>query len=303
MLRFDGKVALITGAGSGLGRTHALLLASRGAKVVVNDLNTSVDENGLAHSAAAAQVVEEIVAAGGVAVAHADTIATYAGGKAAVDRALDAFGDLDIIIHNAGFVDHALFEELDEHRYQRLIDVHLGGGFNVVHPAWRHFKAKRSGQIVLTTSGVGFFGLENHSVYGGAKLGLIGLMHTLAVEGAPYNIRVNALAPIAVTPASASSIEGPAPEYLKTDLVSAAVAVLAHQDCPWTGRTLSAGGGRVSEHFIGATKGYFSKELTPEEVSEHLDDISDQTKCLSFETAMREVELDLAWAMAGGPPP
>lgn len=296
MLRFDGKVALITGAGAGLGRAHALLLASRGAKIVVNDLAA---EDGSGPSPAAIRVVEEIVAAGGVAVADAHSIATYDGGKGAVATAFSEFGDLDIIIHNAGFVDHALFEDLDPHRYQRLVDVHFGGGFNVVHPAWRHFQARRSGRIILTTSGVGFFGLENHSVYGGVKLGLIGLMHSLAIEGAPYNIRVNALGPVAVTQASVDSIKGPAPALLTPERVVAAAAFLAHEDCPWTGRTLSAGGGRAAELFVGATQGYFSNDLTPEQVFHHLDKVSDRDGAVKFSHALEEVELDMALAFAG----
>ena len=197
-LGFDGKVAIITGAGGGLGRSHALELARRGALVVVNDLGGSVDGTGSGTTAAQA-VVDEITAAGGEAVANYDSVATPEGGQAIVQTALDALGRVDIIINNAGILRDASFKNMDADKVDPVLDVHLRGAFNVTQPAWEHMRDQGYGRIVNTRSGAGIFGNFGQTNYGAAKMGLVGLTRVLAVEGAKYNIKANAIAPVAKT--------------------------------------------------------------------------------------------------------
>jgi NAD(P)-dependent dehydrogenase (short-subunit alcohol dehydrogenase family) len=273
-LGFDGKVAIITGAGGGLGRSHALELARRGALVVVNDLGGSVDGTGSGTTAAQA-VVDEITAAGGEAVANYDSVATPEGGRAIVQTAVDAWGRVDVIINNAGILRDASFKNMDADKVSAVLDVHLRGAFNVTQPAWEMMRNQGYGRIVNTASGAGVFGNFGQTNYGAAKMGLVGLTRVLAVEGAKNNIKANAIAPVAKTRMT-EDILGPAADKLMPEVVTPVVAYLAHEDCAVTGEVYSCGGGRVARIFIGVTRGITDPDLTVETVRDRFDEIRDE---------------------------
>ncbi len=292
-LRFDDQVAVITGAGGGLGRQHALLLAARGARVVVNDVGGSVSGDG--HDGAAARaVVEEIRQTGGQAVADAHSVTTPEGGQAIIETALSAWGRVDIVINNAGIVGDAPFEDMTADRLEPLIDVHLRGAFYVTRPAWAVMREHRYGRILNTCSAAGILGAERMSNYGAAKTGLIGFTRVLAAEGAAHDIKVNAIAPIAYTRMLAHSIDGAQQpddaaaravmdglvgQYLrKLDpaLVAPVAAFLTHRDCPVSGEIYTVGAGHVARFFIGRTRGFYSPALSVEDVRDHLDEIRDE---------------------------
>jgi NAD(P)-dependent dehydrogenase (short-subunit alcohol dehydrogenase family) len=203
---FRGRVAVVTGAGAGLGRAHALQLARLGAAVVVNDLGGLVSGSG-ASTSPAQDVVREITEAGGAAIADASSVATAEGGATIVQRAMDAFGRLDVVVNNAGVLRDKVFEDLDEASWDGVLDVHLRGSYNVTRPAWRHMRERGGGSIVFTTSAAGLFGNPGHANYGAAKAGVFGLMRMLAVEGAAHGIRSNAIVPLALTRMSSSDGE------------------------------------------------------------------------------------------------
>src|SRR5215831_11273998 len=228
-IRFDGKVAIVTGAGGGLGRCHALELARRGARVVVNDVGGAVDGTG-ASTSAAEQVVDEIRAAGGDAIANTDTVATPEGGAAIVQCALDEFGRVDAVVNNAGILRDAAFKNVTPELLDPVVDVHLKGAFNVLRHAWPLFREQGSGRIVNTSSGSGLFGNFGQSNYGAAKAGLLGLTRVLSIEGARNNVRVNAIAPIAYT----RMTEGQMGEDMRPELISPLVAYLCHSSCEIT---------------------------------------------------------------------
>jgi NAD(P)-dependent dehydrogenase (short-subunit alcohol dehydrogenase family) len=189
-IRFDGRVAIVTGAGGGLGREHALLLAARGAKVVVNDLGGAVDGTG-GSAGPAERTAKEIEGLGGVAVADGNTVATPEGGQAIVDTALDAFGRVDIVINNAGILRDKAFHNLTPELLDPVLDVHLKGAFHVTRPAWARMREAGYGRVLLTASNAGILGNFGQSNYGAAKMGLVGLARVLAQEGARYGIRVS----------------------------------------------------------------------------------------------------------------
>ncbi len=273
-LGFDGKVAIITGAAGGLGRSHALELARRGALVVVNDLGGSVDGTGSGTTEAQA-VVDKVKAAGGEAVANYDSVATPEGGKAIVQTALDTFGRIDIVINNAGILRDASFKNMDPDKLGAVLDVHLKGAFHVTQPAWEHMRAQNYGRIVNTSSGAGIFGNFGQTNYGAAKMGLVGLTKVLAVEGAKNNIKANAIAPVATTRMT-EDILGPLADKLLPELVTPLVAFLVHDDCPVSGEIYSVGGGRVARVFLGVTQGIADPALTAEVVRDRFDEITDQ---------------------------
>jgi NAD(P)-dependent dehydrogenase (short-subunit alcohol dehydrogenase family) len=270
-LRFDGRVAVVTGAGGGLGREHALLLAARGASVVVNDLGGAVDGSG-ASSDPAKATADEIVAAGGKAVSDTSSVVTPEGGKAIVDTALEAFGRVDIVVNNAGILRDKTFQNMTPEQLEPVLDVHLRGAFNVTRPAWLQMREQRYGRVLLTSSNAGILGNFGQSNYGAAKMGLVGLARVLAQEGARYGIAVNVLAPIARTRMT-QDLLGPAGAQLDPRLVAPVAAFLVHQDCPVTGEIFSAGGGRVARFFVGLTRGYVNPDLRPEDVRDHFDQI------------------------------
>jgi NAD(P)-dependent dehydrogenase (short-subunit alcohol dehydrogenase family) len=273
-LGFDGKVAIITGAGGGLGRSHALELARRGALIVANDLGGSVDGTGSGTTAAQA-VVDEITAAGGDAVANYDSVATPEGGRAIVQTALDRFGRVDIVINNAGILRDASFKNMGPDNLNPVLDVHLRGAFHVTQRAWEHMRAQNYGRIVNTSSGAGVFGNFGQTNYGAAKMGLVGLTRVLAVEGAKNNIKVNAIAPVAKTRMT-EDLLGPIADKLLPELVTPLVVFLTHEDCPVTGELYTLGGGRVARVFLGVTKGIVDPKLTPETVRDRFDEIRDE---------------------------
>jgi NAD(P)-dependent dehydrogenase (short-subunit alcohol dehydrogenase family) len=273
-LGFDGKVAIITGAGGGLGRQHALSLASRGALVVINDLGGAVDGTG-SDKGAAERVVDEIAAAGGEAVADTNSVATPEGGAAIVQTAIDAFGRVDIVINNAGILRDKAFHNISADLIDPVIDVHLRGAFHVTQPAWVRMREQGYGRIVSTSSAAGIFGNFGQTNYGAAKMGLVGLTRVLAVEGAKYNIRANAIAPLAYTRMT-EDILGSLGDKLDPALVTPLVTYLVHESCESTGRLYSVGGGRVAEVFIGETKGWATPDLTAEDVAENWDTITDR---------------------------
>jgi NAD(P)-dependent dehydrogenase (short-subunit alcohol dehydrogenase family) len=274
-LGFDGKVAIVTGAGGGLGRSHALELARRGALVVVNDLGGSVDGTGSA-TTAAQLVVDEIKAAGGEAVANYDSVATPEGGANIVQTALDTFGGIHIIVNNAGILRDSSFKNMDKDKLEPVLDVHLKGAFYVTQPAWAHFREQNYGRIVNTSSAAGIFGNFGQTNYGAAKMGLVGLTRVLAVEGAKNNIKANAIAPVAKTRMT-EDLLGALADKLMPETVTPVVVFLAHEDVPVTGEVYSVGGGRVARVFIGVTPGVTDPKLTAEGVRDSLDQIRDES--------------------------
>jgi NAD(P)-dependent dehydrogenase (short-subunit alcohol dehydrogenase family) len=292
-MRFDQQVAVITGAGGGLGKQYALLLGSRGARVVVNDTGGSVTGTG-SNLDAAHTVAEEIRQQGGEAVADTNSVASPQGGQAIIDTALRIWGRVDIVINNAGIVCDAPFEEMTADRLEPLLDVHLKGAFYVTRPAWKVMREQRYGRILNTCSAAGILGADRMSNYGAAKTGLIGLTRVLAAEGAERNIKVNAIAPIAYTRMLAHSIDGAdrpddksaqeilddlVAQYLqKLDpgLVAPVAAFLTHRDCPVSGEIYTVGAGHVARFFIGRTKGYYSPALSVEDVRDHFAEIRDE---------------------------
>jgi NAD(P)-dependent dehydrogenase (short-subunit alcohol dehydrogenase family) len=272
---FDGKVAIVTGAGGGLGRQHALLLASRGARVVVNDLGGSVSGEG-ADKGPAEKVAQEIRDAGGEAVSDGNSVSTPEGGEAIVQTALDAFGQIDIVVNNAGILRDKTFHNLTPDLLEPVLDVHLKGAFYVTKPAWVKMREQGYGRIINTTSQSGVLGNFGQANYGAAKMGLVGLTRVLAGEGAKYNIKVNAIAPLARTRMT-EELMGDAVAKLDPEYVSPIVAWLAHEDCPVTGEVYTVGGGRVARFFVGMTNGYYNPNLTLEDVRDHFDQIRDET--------------------------
>ena len=267
-LGYDGKVVIITGAGGGLGRQHALLLASRGALVVINDLGGSIDGSG-SDKGAAEHVVDEIKAAGGEAVADTNSVATPEGGAAIVQTALDAYGKIDVVINNAGILRDKSFHNMTPELLNPVLDVHLKGAFYVTQPAWVVMREQGYGRIVSTSSAAGVFGNFGQTNYGAAKMGLVGFTRVLAAEGAKYNIKANAIAPLALTRMTENLMGGAFGDKLAPGLVSPLVAYLAHADCPVTGQLFSVGGGRVAHVFIGETQGYFKEDLGVEDVRDN----------------------------------
>jgi NAD(P)-dependent dehydrogenase (short-subunit alcohol dehydrogenase family) len=273
-LRFDDRVAIVTGAGGGLGREHALLLASRGARVVVNDLGGATDGTG-ASADPATRTVKEIEDLGGTAVADLNTVATPEGGQAIVDTALEAFGRVDIVISNAGILRDKAFHNLTPDLLDPVLEVHLKGAFHVVRPAWAKMREAGYGRVLLTASNAGILGNFGQTNYGAAKMGLVGLARVLAQEGARHNLKANVLAPIARTRMT-EELLGPLAPKLDPGLVAPVAAWLVHEDCPVTGEIYSAGGGRVARFFIGLTEGYANPALTLEDVRDHFDEIRDE---------------------------
>jgi NAD(P)-dependent dehydrogenase (short-subunit alcohol dehydrogenase family) len=283
VIDLGGKVAIVTGAGAGLGRSHAIALAERGARVVVNDLGAAVDGSGSDASRADA-VVAEIRAGGGEAVAEHSSVATAEGGRAIVQRALDEWGQVDVLVNNAGNIELSSFAKLDVEQIDRLLDVHLGGAFYVTQPAYREMVSRKSGSIVFTSSGVATFGNLGASVYGAGKGGVLGLLSVLKLEAARHNIRVNAIAPMAQTRMAADAnleeYEAVSAEAVGPDLCSAPVVYFASDECELTGEVWSVASGSVARLFVGRAPGYFKNPdregaLTPEDVASHLEEIRD----------------------------
>jgi NAD(P)-dependent dehydrogenase (short-subunit alcohol dehydrogenase family) len=286
---YEGRVAVITGAGGGLGREHALLLASRGAQIVVNDLGGSVDGSG-ASVGPAEKVAAEIESAGGVAVADSNSVATPEGGEALIKTAIDAFGRVDIVINNAGILRDKSFSNMDPELWDAVLAVHLRGAWCVTRPAWNHMKEQNYGRVVCTSSAAGIFGNFGQTNYGAAKMGLVGFTRVLAQEGARYNIKANAIAPVARTRMT-EELLGPFADKIEPRLVAPVVAWLASEECPVSGEIYSVGGGRVARVFLGVTPGYFNRDLTLEDVRDNFDQIRSQEGYVVPNNANEELAL------------
>ena len=271
---FDGRVAIVTGAGGGLGREHALLLASRGARVVVNDVGGSVSGEG-GDAGPAQRVVDEITVAGGEAVPDTHSVATPEGGAAIVATAVEQFGQVDIVVNNAGILRDKSFQNMTPDMLEPVLDVHLKGAFFVTMPAFRVMKESNYGRILFTASAAGIFGNFGQTNYGAAKMGLVGLSNVLSLEGTKHNIKTNVIAPIAKTRLTESLLGGFA-DAVKAEHVTPLVAFLVSDQCQLSHEVFSVGGGRVARIFVGLTPGWFSgkgKTATPESVRDHMDQI------------------------------
>jgi NAD(P)-dependent dehydrogenase (short-subunit alcohol dehydrogenase family) len=293
-IRFDGKVALITGAGGGLGKTYALQLASRGCKIVVNDLGGKADGTG-ASSSMADQTVKEITEAGGQAVSNYDSVATPEGGKAIVQAALDHFGRLDVVINNAGILRDKTFAKLEPQDLEAVVDVHLKGAFFVTQPAFSHMKEQGYGRVVFTASNAGILGNFGQTNYGAAKMGLVGLCNVLSLEGAKYNIKCNVIAPVARTRLT-EQLLGPLAQTLDPECVTPLVTWLASEQCDVTHSIFSVGGGRYARMFVGLTPGWFAgkgAKPSPEQVRDHMGEIRDTAKYIIPDSIADEMKLML----------
>ena len=252
-LDFKGRVAIVTGAGGGLGRQHALALAARGAKVVVNDLGGARDGSGGSLSAAES-VVAEIRAAGGEAMANGASVTDFEAVQAMVQQAIDAWGRVDILVNNAGILRDKSFAKMEIADFRTVVDVHLMGAVHCCKAVWPHMTEQKYGRILMTTSSSGLYGNFGQSNYGAAKLALVGLMQTLALEGAKNNIHVNSLAPTAATRMTEGLMPPQVLEALKPEAVVPAMLVLVSEDAP-TRTTLCAGAGSVEAAHITLTQG------------------------------------------------
>jgi NAD(P)-dependent dehydrogenase (short-subunit alcohol dehydrogenase family) len=272
VVSYDGRVVIVTGAGNGIGRAHALTLAEHGARIVVNDLGGAVDGSGT--GGAAQQVVAEIELRGGTAVASTDSVATTEGGAALVRTAIDAFGRVDAVIHNAGILRDRTFAKMSDADVTDVVDVHLGGAFNVLRPVWPHFIERGYGRVVLTTSSSGLLGNFGQSSYGAAKAGLVGLMNVLSLEGARSGILVNALSPTAATRMT-EGLLGDLADRFDPQHVAAVATFLASEQCKLNRQILTVGGGRVGRIFLGVTPGWYSgrQPASPDDILASLGEI------------------------------
>ena len=278
--RFEGRVAVVTGAGRGLGREYAMMLAALGARVVVNDPGGSLDgvggDTGPAHD-----VVREILDAGGQAVVSTDSVSTPNGGRAIIDTAQQNFGGVDIVVHNAGIVRRASLQDMTYDDFDAVLDVHLRGAFHVVRPAFPVMCAAGYGRIVLTSSIGGLYGNHDVANYAVAKAGVIGLSNVAALEGAAHGVKSNVIVPAAVT-RMAEGIDTSAYPPMGPELVAPAVGYLAHESCAVTGEMFIALAGRVATATVTESPGVYRPSWTIAEVAEHLGTIRDRSEPLTF---------------------
>jgi NAD(P)-dependent dehydrogenase (short-subunit alcohol dehydrogenase family) len=279
-LRFDGCVAVVTGGGRGLGRSYALLLASQGAKVVVNDPGGSLDGDGT-DSGPAEEVVREITATGGTAVASTESVATPEGGKAIIGTALDRYGRIDILVHNAGNVRRASLKEMTYDDFESVVDVHLRGAFHIVRPAFPLMCDAGYGRIVLTSSIGGLYGNHEVANYAVAKAGVIGLSNVAAIEGAAHGVKSNVIVPAAVT-RMADGIDTSAYPPMGPELVAPVVGWLAHESCSVTGEMLVALAGRVARAVVCETPGVYRPSWSMADVGDHIAAIRDASEPVVF---------------------
>jgi len=296
-ISFKDKVALVTGAGAGLGRSHAIFLASRGAKVVVNDLGGSLDGTGESKSPAT-QVVEEILAKGGQAVANFDSVGDPETAQNIIRTALDNFGTVDILICNAGIVRDKIFLKMPLDDFDLVMKVHLMGTVYTTRAALAVMKEKKYGRIVMTTSASGLFGNFGQTNYAAAKMGIIGFMNSLKLEGQKYNILINAIAPLAATRFGEPSgiFHEEIKPFLRPELVTAMVAYLCSAQCQITGDILSAGGGYFSRVQIVEGEGVRfdpKQDVTPEMIQENLSRIIDMQNSVGFFSIIDEFNKSL----------
>lgn len=301
-VRFDGQVAIVTGAGNGLGKSHALELAARGAKVVVNDLGGARDGSG-ASSEAALAVVREIESNGGEAIAHGANVANYAEVEDMVQQAMSKWGRVDILINNAGILRDKTFAKMELADFQLVMDVHVMGSVNCTKAVWEIMRAQNYGRIVMTTSSSGMYGNFGQSNYGAAKMAVLGLMNTLVLEGAKYDIRVNALAPTAGTRMTEDLMPPEVLAMLTPESVTAGALTLCHKDAP-SRFILCAGAGGYASTRLFETAGTFisTEEQSPEAVVASWDKICDQSGQAELASGAGQTEKFLTMAMTNAQP-
>ena len=289
-IRFDNRVAIVTGAGNGLGRAHALLLASRGAKVVVNDPGGARDGRGGDH-AAADKVVAEIKAAGGQAVPNYDSVADKVGAKNIVQTAVDAFGTLDIVVNNAGILRDKSFPNMTMEDFDFVVQVHFLGTAYVTHAAWPILRQKAYGRVVVTSSNSGIYGNFGQTNYAGAKLALVGFVNALRLEGQKYNIMVNALAPVAGTRMTEDLMTPDVLAKMKPEFVSPMVAYLCSEQCQHTGDIWAAGAGYFSRIEYREGPGVrLGPQATVDDVAANIEKIADLSTTVRYRTSSEEVQ-------------
>lgn len=300
-IRFDNRVAIVTGSGGGLGRSHALFLAARGAKVVVNDLGGSMDGSAGSSNRAADTVVAEIEAAGGEAVANYDGVDTAEGAAKIVATAKEAFGKLDIVINNAGILRDVSFMKMTEEDWNKVLQVHLTGSMNVSKAAWPLLRENGYGRVVFTTSAAGLYGNFGQANYSAAKLGTVGLMKTLAHEGGKYDIKCNAIAPIAKSRMTETVMPPDILAKLLPDYVSPLVGYLVSQGCADSGQVYAVGGGYVSRVAVVEGAGVFLAPgaLTVEAIADKWAAINDLGAAKPFANAMEAAGQAMKAVMGG----
>jgi NAD(P)-dependent dehydrogenase (short-subunit alcohol dehydrogenase family) len=298
--RFDGRVAVVTGAGRGIGRAYALLLAERGAKVVVNDLGGST--KGTGHDPGPAQeVADQIVKAGGTAIADASDVSAVEGGQQAVDAAVNAWGRVDIVVNNAGNVIYGGLPDVHVSVLDAILAVHVRGTFNVTRAAWPHMLAQDYGRVVLTGS-TGMFGMPDNLSYATAKSAMIGMAQSMTQSAGDHDIKVNVIAPNAWTRMAGDPSEGmdqlraarPAgpPPHMEPELVAPMAAFLAHESCPVSARVYLAGGGRFARLFVASTDGY----LHPDDVPPTIEDVAANWAAINDEAGYYVPASTLSWS-------
>jgi len=303
-ISFEGRAVIVTGAGNGLGRSHALDLGRRGARVVVNDFGGAMDGSGSSDKPAD-RVVDEIRSSGGEAVASYDSVATSAGGRRIVETCMDAFGRVDAVINNAGNLRYAPFDQLDDEGIDALLGTHLLGAFHVSRPAFRHMRAAAYGRFVFTSSGAGLFGNTHQAHYMAAKAGLLGLCNAVALEGEPFGIRANCVLPVAHTrmaegtdvslmrPKDRARMAGQEAmqNAMRPEFVTPMVVYLASEACEVSQQAFSAVYGRFARVFVGVTPGWYGSQRAPssaEDVRDHLAEIGDRSRWFEPETVLDE---------------
>jgi len=279
-LRFDGRVAVITGGGRGLGREYALLLASRGAKVLINDNGSALDGSG-GDDGPAQALVDEIKALGGEAVACTESVTTPEGGKAIIEAALDSFGKIDILIHSAGNSRFCPLETLSHEEFRSVVDIHLLGGFNVVQPSFPLMMKQGYGRVVLTGSIGGIYTMPTVAPYAVSKSGLIGLNQAIAIEGAERGIKSNIILPGAST-RMVEGVDTTGFPPMGPELVAPVVGWLAHESCSISGEMIISAAGRVARAFITESEGVYEADWTIEKMAERIDAIRDPSRQFTF---------------------
>ena len=295
---FDGRVAVVTGAGRGIGRAYAHLLGELGASVVVNDLGGTTEGTG-ADLAPAESVAREITDAGGTAIADGSDVSTVSGGKAAIDAAVNQFGRVDILVNNAGNVIFGGLPDVDLDNIESHLAVHVKGSFNTTRAAWPHMLAQNYGRVVLTTS-TGMFGLSDNLGYAIAKASMIGMANSMTISAGDSNIKINLIAPNAMTRMGAKPSKGmdslreqqPPPQGMEPDLVAPMVAYLSHEECTVSSELYVAGAGRFARIFVGATQGY----LTPDPTKASIDDVADNWAAINDEAGYYVPTSLMDWA-------
>ena len=296
-MNFDGKVVIITGAGNGLGRAHALGFAARGARVVINDLGGGVSGTG-ASSEAAQRVVAEIEAQGGVAIADGANVTDFGQVRAMAERVLSAFGRIDVLINNAGILRDKSFANMELADFKAVVDVHLMGSVNCTKAVWEAMRTQGSGRVIFTISSTGLYGNFGQSNYGAAKAALAGLMKTLHEEGRKYDIRVNAICPVAATRMTEALLPPGTAELLQPDDVTPAVLYLASEEAP-SGVILTAGAGSYARAMMVETDGIYlaPQDRTPETVAARFAEISDPAGQRALATGLEQTMKFLNRAM------